>query len=95
LQALVEYTVHERLREVSTLTVEIEASSQGGKTQSLSIDNSNLAQLQSIEVSITTSSMDSQISTEVLAFRSFEQFSSVYFNWHVYFFLRYLMHGVQ
>jgi len=50
LKALVEYTVRSRLREVSSLTVEIEASSQGGKTQTLFIDDTNLAKLQSIEV---------------------------------------------
>ncbi|XP_005178924.2 CD109 antigen [Musca domestica] len=50
LRALVEYTVHSRIREVSSLTVEIEASSQGGKTQTLHIDDKNLAQLQSIDI---------------------------------------------
>ncbi|XP_020798964.1 CD109 antigen [Drosophila serrata] len=50
LKALVEYTVRSRLREVSSLTVEIEASSQGGKTQTLHIDDTNLAKLQSIEI---------------------------------------------
>ncbi|XP_016968593.1 CD109 antigen [Drosophila biarmipes] len=50
LKALVEYTVRSRLREVSSLTVEIEASSQGGKTQTLYIDDTNLAKLQSIEI---------------------------------------------
>lgn len=52
LHALVEYTVRSRLREVSTLNVEIEASSQGGKTQELHIDDTNLARIQSIEVSL-------------------------------------------
>uniref|UniRef100_A0A1A9WXK7 Thioester-containing protein 6 n=1 Tax=Glossina brevipalpis TaxID=37001 RepID=A0A1A9WXK7_9MUSC len=50
LRALVEYTVHSRLREVSSLTVEIEASAQGGKPKTLHIDDTNLAQLQSIEI---------------------------------------------
>lgn len=50
LRALVEYTVHSRIREVSSLTVEVEASSQGGKIQALHIDDTNLAQLQSIEI---------------------------------------------
>ncbi|XP_002065192.4 CD109 antigen [Drosophila willistoni] len=50
LKALVEYTVRSRIREVSSLTVEIEASSQGGKTQALHIDDTNLARLQSIEI---------------------------------------------
>ncbi|XP_037927862.1 CD109 antigen [Teleopsis dalmanni] len=50
LYALVEYTVHSRIREVSSLTIEIEASSQGGKPQVLKIDDTNLAQLQSIEI---------------------------------------------
>ncbi|XP_030384832.1 CD109 antigen [Scaptodrosophila lebanonensis] len=50
LRALVEYTVRSRIREVSSLSVEIEASSQGGKTQYLHIDDTNLARLQSIEI---------------------------------------------
>ncbi|KAM7353925.1 macroglobulin complement-related [Cochliomyia hominivorax] len=50
LRALVEYTVHSRIREVSSLTVEIEASSQGGKPHTLHIDDTNLAQLQYIEI---------------------------------------------
>ncbi|XP_034097633.1 CD109 antigen [Drosophila albomicans] len=50
LRALVEYTVRSRIRDVSSLSVEIEASSQGGKTQELRIDDSNLARLQSIEI---------------------------------------------
>ncbi|EDW64840.1 CD109 antigen [Drosophila virilis] len=50
LRALVEYTVRSRIREVSSLSVEIEASSQGGKTQELHIDDTNLARLQSIEI---------------------------------------------
>ncbi|KAM8717393.1 hypothetical protein ACLKA7_004140 [Drosophila subpalustris] len=50
LKALVEYTVRSRIRDVSSLSVEIEASSQGGKTQELHIDDTNLARLQSIEI---------------------------------------------
>ncbi|XP_002027253.2 CD109 antigen [Drosophila persimilis] len=50
LKALVEYTVRSRIREVSSLSVEIEASSTGGKTQTLHIDDTNLARLQSIEI---------------------------------------------
>ncbi|XP_037809897.1 CD109 antigen [Lucilia sericata] len=50
LRALVEYTVHSRIREVSSLTVEIEASSQGGKPHTLHIDDTNLAQLQYIDI---------------------------------------------
>lgn len=52
LQALVEYTVRSRIRDVSSLNVEIEASSQGGKTQELHIDDTNLARIQTIEVGL-------------------------------------------
>lgn len=51
LKALIEYTVRSRIRDVSTLAITIEATSLPGKSQSLYINDKNLAQLQSIEVS--------------------------------------------
>lgn len=50
MKALIEYTQRTRIRDVSTLTVTIEATSLPGQTKVLHIDEINLAQLQSIEV---------------------------------------------
>lgn len=51
MKALIEYTQRTRIRDVSTLSVTIEATSLPGQTKVLEIDERNLAQLQSIEVS--------------------------------------------
>ncbi|XP_055916292.1 CD109 antigen [Eupeodes corollae] len=50
LKALIEYTIHSRIREVSSLSISIEATSLPGQTKTLHIDDNNLAQLQSIEI---------------------------------------------
>lgn len=50
LKALIEYTVRSRIRDVSTLSVTVEATSLPGQTQTLYINDKNLAQLQSINV---------------------------------------------
>lgn len=52
LKALVEYTVRSRIRDVSQLAISVEATSLPGQTQTLYINDKNLAQLQSIEVRI-------------------------------------------
>lgn len=52
MKALIEYTQRTRIRDVSTLSVTIEATSLPGQTKVLEIHESNLAQLQSIEVSV-------------------------------------------
>lgn len=52
MKALIEYTQRTRIRDVSTLSVTIEATSLPGQTKVLEIDERNLAQLQSIEVSL-------------------------------------------
>lgn len=52
MKALIEYTQRTRIRDVSTLSVTIEATSLPGQTKVLAIDERNLAQLQSIEVSL-------------------------------------------
>lgn len=51
LKALIEYTVRSRIRDVSTLSITVEATSLPGKSQTLYINDKNLAQLQSIDVS--------------------------------------------
>lgn len=50
LKALIEYTVRSRIRDVSTLSISVEATSLPGQTQTLYINDKNLAQLQSIDV---------------------------------------------
>lgn len=50
LKALIEYTVHTRIRDVSSLQLTIEATSLPGQTKYLSIDDKNLGSLQSIEI---------------------------------------------
>lgn len=50
MKALIEYTQRTRIRDVSTLSVTIEATSLPGQTKMLEIHEKNLAQLQSIEV---------------------------------------------
>lgn len=50
LKALVEYTVRSRIRDVSKLTLTVEATSLPGKTSTLHINDKNIAQLQSLEV---------------------------------------------
>lgn len=52
MKALIEYTQRTRIRDVSTLSVTIEATSLPGQTKVLDINERNLAQLQSIEVSL-------------------------------------------
>lgn len=51
LKALIEYTVRTRIRDVSQLSISVEATSLPGQTKTLSITDKNLAQLQTIEVS--------------------------------------------
>lgn len=51
MKALIEYTLRTRIRDVSELAIMVEATSLPGQTQTLHINNKNIAQLQSIEVS--------------------------------------------
>lgn len=50
LKALIEYTVRTRIRDVSQLSITVEATSLPGQSQTLHISDKNLAQLQSIDV---------------------------------------------
>lgn len=50
LKALIEYTVRTRIRDVSSLTISVEPSSTG-KTNTFHIDDNNLAELQTMNVS--------------------------------------------
>ncbi|XP_037909514.1 CD109 antigen [Hermetia illucens] len=50
LKALIEYTVHSRIREVTQLAITVEATSLPGQQKILHINDNNLAQLQSIEI---------------------------------------------
>lgn len=52
LKALIEYTVRTRIRDVSSLAISVEATSLPGQTQTLYINDNNLAQLQTINVRI-------------------------------------------
>lgn len=52
MKALIEYTVRSRIRDVSALTIMVEATSLPGQTQMLHINDKNIAQLQSIEVGL-------------------------------------------
>ncbi|EGI57831.1 PREDICTED: CD109 antigen [Acromyrmex echinatior] len=49
-KALMEYTVRSRIRDVSSLSVDIEFSSMDNKTKTLIVNHKNLAKLQTIEV---------------------------------------------
>lgn len=50
MKALMEYTVRSRIRDVSSLTVTVEATALPGKTKTLTVNEKNLARLQTIEV---------------------------------------------
>lgn len=50
MKALVEYTVRQRIRDVSSLSVTVEATSLQGHVRNLYVNEKNLAQLQRIEV---------------------------------------------
>lgn len=50
LKALIEYTVYTRIRDVSALSISLEATSLQDRTKSLFIDDSNLAQLQTVDI---------------------------------------------
>ncbi|XP_055919076.1 CD109 antigen-like [Eupeodes corollae] len=50
LKALIEYTVYSRIRDVSALSISLEATSLKDRTKSLFIDDSNLAQLQIVDI---------------------------------------------
>lgn len=50
MKALMEYTVRSRIRDVSSLTVTVEATSLPGQTKTLVVNEKNLARLQTIEV---------------------------------------------
>lgn len=50
MKALIEYTNRARLRDVSALTVSVEATALPGETKILTVNNKNIAQLQKIEV---------------------------------------------
>ena len=52
MKALIEYTVRTRIRDVSSLTVSVEATSLPGQTNKFIINDKNLAQLQTLNVSI-------------------------------------------
>lgn len=53
MKALMEYTVRSRIRDVSSLTVTVEATSLPGQTKILTVNEKNLARLQTIEVRTT------------------------------------------
>lgn len=55
MKALIEYTVRSRIRDVSQLAVSVEATSLPGQTKTLYINDKNLAQLQTINVSYDVS----------------------------------------
>ncbi|XP_047526413.1 CD109 antigen [Pieris napi] len=50
LRALIEYTNRKRLRDVSSLTLTVDAVALNGTTKTLHVDNNNLAVMQSIEI---------------------------------------------
>jgi hypothetical protein len=50
MRALIEYTVRQRIRDVSSLSVTVEATSLQGHVRNLYVNEKNLAQLQKIEV---------------------------------------------
>jgi len=50
MKALIEYTNRNRLRDVFTLTVTVEATALSGKTKILKVNSENIARLQKIEV---------------------------------------------
>ncbi|VVC38101.1 Hypothetical protein CINCED_3A025405 [Cinara cedri] len=50
MKALIEYTNRNRLRDVFTLTVTVEATALSGKTKILKVNSENIAQLQKIEI---------------------------------------------
>ncbi|XP_071443388.1 CD109 antigen [Hetaerina americana] len=50
MKALIEYTVRSRLRDVSQLTISVEATALPGQVKTLHVTDSNLAQLQRIEI---------------------------------------------
>ncbi|XP_021942065.1 uncharacterized protein LOC110841063, partial [Zootermopsis nevadensis] len=50
MKALVEYTVRQRIRDVSSLSVTVEATSLQGHVRNLYVNEKNLAQLQRIEI---------------------------------------------
>ncbi|XP_032681825.1 CD109 antigen [Odontomachus brunneus] len=50
MKALMEYTVRSRIRDVSSLTVTVEATSLHGEIKTLVVNNNNLAKLQTIEI---------------------------------------------
>jgi len=52
MKALIEYTVRQRIRDVSSLSVTVEATSLQGHVRNLYVNEGNLAQLQKIEVSM-------------------------------------------
>lgn len=52
LRALIEYTNRKRLRDVSSLTVSVDAVALSGETRTLHVKNDNLAVMQFIDVSI-------------------------------------------
>jgi len=53
MKALIEYTNRNRLRDVFTLTVTVEATALSGKMKTLKVNSQNIAQLQKIEVKMT------------------------------------------
>ncbi|XP_025075919.1 CD109 antigen [Pogonomyrmex barbatus] len=50
MKALMEYTVRSRIRDVSSLTVTVEATALPGKVRTLTVNDKNLAKLQTIEI---------------------------------------------
>lgn len=50
MKALMEYTNRERIRDVSNLTVFVEATSLGGQPKVMYVNNKNLAAMQKIKV---------------------------------------------
>jgi len=55
MKALIEYTVRQRIRDVSSLSVTVEATSLQGHVRNLYVNEGNLAKLQKIEVCLEDS----------------------------------------
>lgn len=65
IKALIEYTQRTRIRDVSTLSVTVEATSLPGQTKYIQIGEKNLAYLQSIDVSLNKKSLKKYSNTTI------------------------------
>lgn len=75
LRALIEYTNRKRLRDVSALTVSVDAVALAGATRTLHIHNDDLARMQFIDVSVhratrTYSFIDKTLQNNVFPFKN-------------------------